>query len=100
MKQRPTLKPTPKKPEPLTAAIIADMAPGEERGDAQVPGLRVPSPSTGKKVFFYRYRSQDGALREVILGDVGPLTLAKARDAALRKRLEPQQGIDPQLEKR
>jgi hypothetical protein len=40
------------------------MAPGEERGDAQVPGLRMRSSSTGKKVFFYRYRSQDGALRE------------------------------------
>jgi len=100
MKQRPTLKPTPKKPEPLTAPIIADMAPGEERGDSHVPGLRVRCSSTGKKVFFYRYRSQDGALREVILGDVGPLTLAKARDAALKKRLERQQGIDPQLEKR
>jgi hypothetical protein len=56
--------------------------------------------ATGKKVFFYRYRSQDGALREIILGDVGPLTLAKARDAALKKRLERQQGKDPQLEKR
>lgn len=100
MKQRPTLKPTSKKPEPLTAAIVADMAPGEERGDAQVPGLRVRSSSTGKKVFFYRYRSQDGALREIILGEVGPLTLAKARDAALKKRLERQQGKDPQLEKR
>ena len=100
MRQRPTLKPTPKKPEPLTAAIIADMAPGEERGDAQAPGLRVRCSATGKKVFFYRYRSQDGALREIILGDVGPLTLAKARDAAMKKRLERQQGKDPQLEKR
>lgn len=88
MKQRPTLKPTPKKPEPLTAAIIADMTPGEERGDAQVPGLRVRNSSTGQKVFFYRYRSQDGALREINLGDVGSLTLAKARDAAMKKRLE------------
>jgi hypothetical protein len=90
MSQRPTPRPTPKKPEPLTAAIIAEMAPGEERGDAQVPGLRVRCSSTGKKVFFYRYRSQDGALREIILGDVGPLTLAKARDAAMKKRLERQ----------
>ena len=49
MKQRPTLKPTPKKPEPLTAAIIADMAPGEERGDAQVRGLRVRALSKQKR---------------------------------------------------
>ena len=100
MPKQPTLKPTSRKPEPLTAAIIADMAPGEERGDAQVPGLRVRCSATGKKVFFYRYRSQDGALREIILGDVGPLALAKARDAAMKKRLERQQGKDPQLEKR
>jgi hypothetical protein len=100
MPQRPTPKPIPKKPQPLTAAIIADMAAGEERGDAQAPGLRVRCTSTGKKVFFYCYRSQDRALREIILGDVGPLTLAKARDAAMKKRLERQQGKDPQLEKR
>jgi phage-related protein len=34
MPRRPTLKPTPKTREPRTAAIIADVAPGEERGDA------------------------------------------------------------------
>ena len=93
-------KPIPKKPEPLTAAIIAEIQSGEERGDAQCPGLRVRCSMSGKKVFFYRYRSKDGALREIRLGDVGPLTLAKARDAALKKRVERDQGKDPQLEKR
>ena len=96
MQQKPILR----KPEPLTAGIIADMGPGEERGDAQCPGLRVRCAASGKKVFFYRYRSKDGALREIRLGDVGPLTLAKARDAALKKRVERDQGKDPQLEKR
>lgn len=96
MRQKPILR----KPEPLTAGIIADMEPGEERGDAQCPGLRVRCAASGKKVFFYRYRSKDGALREIRLGDVGPLTLAKARDAALKKRVERDQGKDPQLEKR
>jgi len=38
--------------------------------------------ATGKEVFFYRYRAQDGAPRRFALGDVGPLTPAKARDAA------------------
>ncbi len=38
--------------------------------------------------------------RQIRLGDVGPLTLAKARDAALKKRVERDQGKDPQLEKR
>jgi hypothetical protein len=51
--------------EPLTAAIIADMAPGEERGDAQIPG---------------------------------PLTLAKARNAALKKRVRLLQHASRQYE--
>jgi integrase len=84
----------------LTAVIIADMKAGEERGDAQCAGLRVRCLASGQKIFFYRYRARDGALREIRLGEVGPLTLAKARDAALRKRLEREQGKDPQLEKR
>ena len=85
---------------PLTAAIIACMKQGEERGDAQCAGLRVRCLASGQKVFFYRYRARDGALREIRLGEVGPLTLAKARNAAVRKRLEREQGKDPQLEKR
>ncbi len=93
-------KPIPRRPEPLTASIIAYMQPGEERADAQCAGLRVRCLASGRRVFFYRYRAPDGALREIRLGDVGPLTLAKARVAALRKRLERDQGKDPQLEKR
>lgn len=54
----------------------------------------------GLKVFFYRSRSRDGALREIRLGEVAPLTLSKARDAVARKRVEREQGKDPQLEKR
>ena len=95
-----TRKPTLKKPQPLTAAIIAYMQAGEERGDAQCAGLRVRCLASGQKVFFYRYRARDGALREIRLGEVGPLTLTKARHAVARKRLEREQGKDPQLEKR
>ena len=76
------------------------MQAGEERGDAQCAGLRVRCLASGQKVFFYRYRARDGALREIRLGEVGPLTLTKARDAVARKRLEREQGKDPQLEKR
>ena len=93
-------KSTLKKPQPLTAAIIAYMQAGEERGDAQCAGLRVRCLASGLKVFFYRYRARDGALREIRLGEVGPLTLTKARDAVARRRLEREQGKDPQLEKR
>ena len=39
-------------------------------------------------------------LREIRLGDVEPLTLANARDAARRKRLEHEDGRGPQHEKR
>ena len=73
-------KSTLKKPQPLTTAIIAYMQAGEERGDAQCAGLRVRCLASGQKVFFYRYRARDGALREIRLGEVGPLTLTKARD--------------------
>ncbi len=94
-------KPIRPKPIPLTPAIIADMTPGEDRGDAQCPGLRVRCSASGKKRFFYRYRARDGVLREIKLGDVGsPLTLAKARDAVARKKLERAEGKDPQLEER
>jgi integrase len=41
------------KPQPLTAAIIAYMQAGEERGDAQCAGLRVRCLASGQKVFFY-----------------------------------------------
>jgi len=70
MKQRPTLKPTPQNPEPLTAPIIADMAPGEERGDAQVPGLRVRFiPLFGSKPAseLTRRELQDGLIRPTLL---------------------------------
>lgn len=93
-------KPVLKRPEPLTAAIIADLRAGEERGDAQWPGLRVRCTSTGRKVFFCRYRAQGGALRDIRLGDAGPLTLAKACAAALKMRVERDQGKYPQFEKR
>jgi len=53
------------KPQPLTAAIIAYLKPGEERGDAQCAGLRVRCSPTSRKIFFYRYRGRDGALRHI-----------------------------------
>ena len=42
--------------------IIADVASGEERADAQMPRIARAPLSHSKKVFFYRYRSQGGAL--------------------------------------
>ncbi len=45
MAQNPTLK----KPQPLTAAIIAYMKPGKERGDVQCAGLGVRCLPSGQK---------------------------------------------------
>lgn len=101
MSQKPTPKPTPKKLEPLTVAIIADMKPGDERGGTQCRRFARPLPSLGEEsLLLYRYRAPDNVLREIRLGEVGTLILVKARAAAMKKRLERDQGKDLQLEKR
>lgn len=74
------------------------MRSGDERGDPDYPGLRVRR-TNAARVFFYRYRSLDGALREIKLGEFGPMTLAEARKALGRFKLERESGIDPQLQK-
>ncbi len=50
-------------------------------------------------MFFYRDRASDGALREIKLGQFGPMTLAEARKALGRLKLERESGVDPQLQK-
>ena len=82
----------------LTPRIIADLRAGEECGDPDHPGLRVRR-TNAARVFFYRYRARDGALREIKLGEFGPMTLAEARKALGRLKLERERGFDPQLEK-
>lgn len=98
-----TTKTTPearRQPTPLSPAIIAAMQSGEELGDAACPGLRARATSKGEKVFFYRYRAADGALRQIKVGQFGPLTLAAARKQVEKLRLEREQGVDPQAEKK
>jgi integrase len=88
-----------KKPPPmLTPRIIADLRAREECGDPDHPGLRVRR-TNAARVFFYRYRARDGALREIKLGEFGPMTLAEARKALGRVKLERERGADPQMEK-
>ena len=41
---------------------------GDECGDPDHPGLRVRR-TNAARVFFYRYRARDGALREIKLGE-------------------------------
>ena len=85
---------------PLTPAIIAAMTPGVELSDPDHRGLRVRCTGSGTKTFFYRYRAADGALKQIKLGEFGAMTLAGARAALAKKKLEREQGVDPQLEKR
>jgi len=88
-----------KKPPPiLTPRIIADLRAGEECVDPDHPGLRVRR-TNAARLFFYRYRSQDGVLRQIKLGEFGPMTLAEARKTLGRLKLERDRGIDPQLQK-
>jgi len=82
----------------LTPRIIADLRSGDECADPDYPGLRVRR-TNAARVFFYRYRASDGALREIKLGEFGPMTLAEARKALGRLKLERERGFDPQLEK-
>lgn len=96
------VKPIPRRtPEVLTPAIIAAMTPGEERGDAETPGLRVRCLTDGKtKVFYYRYRDDAGALRQIKIGKLGPVTLQAARKRVAELKVDRSRGIDPQAEKR
>ena len=82
----------------LTPRIIADLRSGDECADPDYPGLRVRR-TNAARVFFYRYRASDGALREIKLGEFGPMTLAQARKALGRLKLERERGVDPQLQK-
>jgi hypothetical protein len=60
----------------------------DECGDSDHPGLRIRRP-TAARVFFFRYRARDGALREIKLGEFAPITLAEAPRKVLgRLKLE------------
>ena len=91
--------------ESLTALIIAKMQPGDEHADPANPGLRVrcgqPSAQGGKpkRVFFYRYREASGRLRQLKLGEFGPMTLGDARDELDKQRVERMKGKNPQEER-
>jgi hypothetical protein len=90
-----------KKPPPmLTSRIIADLRSGDEccARDADYPGLRVRR-TNAARVVFCRFRASDGALREIKLGEFGPMTLAEARRALGRLKLERERGVDPHLQK-
>jgi hypothetical protein len=98
MSKKPIL-PVHRKPVELTRHIIAEMKPGDELSDAGCPGLRVRCNGSAR-VFFYRYRLAGGTLRQIKLGEFGPLTLPAARVELTKRRLERERGSDPQEEKK
>lgn len=86
----------------LTPSIIAGMQSGQELSDPDHPGLRVRCGASGVKVFFYRYKTPGGALRQFKLGEFPPsgnMTLAAAVKEWARRRTERERGIDPQAAK-
>ena len=70
--------------------------------DQQVPGLRGISrvSDTGRKTFFFRYRTPDGRQPRYKLGTYPVLKLADARDAAIRLAGQITLGVDPATERR
>lgn len=98
MTKKPTLK---NRACVLTLPIIASMGPGEESGDAKESGLRVRCLADGKtKTFFYRYRDDAGALRQIKVGVLGAMTLDQARKRVAELKVDRARGVDPQAEKR
>lgn len=78
-----------KLPPQLTPRIIADMRAGDECGDPDHPGLRVRRTNAACVFFYcYCYRARDGALCEIKLGGSGAVTLAEARKAVAKLKLE------------
>ena len=81
-----------KKPPPLLSPrIIADLRSGDECADPDYPGLRERR-TNAARVFFCRFRASDGPLREIKLGEFGPMILAEARGALGRLKLERERG--------
>lgn len=65
-----------------------------------MPRLRIRCTLKKQRVFFCRYRSPDGRLRQIKAAKFGPVTLAQAREQVARLKVEMPQGRDPQDDKR
>ena len=91
-------EPTPG-PRPLTAAAIQSLQPGDYLADANERGLRVVA-YPHRKAFLYRYRGNDGRLRQVTIGDARKLPIAEARQRVRELRQARDDGHDPRLVRR
>jgi integrase len=83
------------------AAAKAETGKPLELWDASTPGLCLRVSDTGRKVWVYRYRTEDGRQPRLTLGlHTKAFGLAEARDAANRIRIEVQDGGDPSGERK
>jgi integrase len=78
----------------LTASAIAAALPGQVLRDDIMPGLHVRC-FPNRKSFYLYYRTRDGVERKPKLGDVGIITLAKARELAREVLSDVAGGGDP-----
>ncbi|WP_200375976.1 site-specific integrase [Thiocystis violacea] len=69
-----------------------------EYSDTEVAGLKLLVSKSGRKFFYFRY-SVNGQKRAVKLGEQGALSVTEARQQALERRYQLDQGRDPQAEK-
>lgn len=86
-------------------AVLAARAEAGKRlelWDANTPGLCLRVTDSGRKVFVYRYRTEDGRQPRLTLGTYSQqaFTLADAREAAARIRVQVQDGNDPAGERK
>jgi len=89
----------------LTDKVVqaARAEPGKrlELWDATSVGLCLRVGETGRKVWIFRYRSEDGRQPRLTLGVYSPaFGLAEARAAASRVRMQVQEGADPAAERK
>lgn len=74
---------------------IRNALPNSSIWDDEIKGLQVKVSATGKKTFFFYYRTKAGQQRRPKLGEFGSITLAEAKKAARKLRERIIAGEDP-----
>ncbi len=83
----------------LNATTIKTLQPAAkpyEVVDTEIKGFLLRVQPTGRKTYYFAYRSPSGAKKRIKLGVVGQVTPAQARDEALVQAGEVAKGIDVQ----
>lgn len=93
--------PTQQNNKPLTTRTIQNLKPDDSltRDIGEYRGLHLRSGKSGKKTFFYRYRSPlNNKLTQVKIGNFPSISLVKARAALLELKCKRNDGICPATE--